>query len=186
MEEVMKTLLSAKLLVVLLSFSVVFGRGTSFLNAEEATVRDSESSEADSTEAVLSNKSKSTPHAVDALGDSLPKGALMRLGTVRFRPPSSPPELALSPDNKVIVSSGKWIIAWDTQTGKELWRHNASDVGLDYRGPRYGSREIAFSADSSHFYTPGGQKRVAVWNVATGAHDILKVKRDCLVSRLVM
>ena len=44
--------------------------------------------------------------AVDSLGDPLPEGARLRLGTLRFRPPSSVAELALSPDEKTIVTAG--------------------------------------------------------------------------------
>ena len=172
----MKSFQSASPQVVVILFSLVIGLWTSNFNAADANFGDPEKSEAASAEEVPASKLQLTPAAVDALGDPLPKGALMRLGTVRFRPPTSTPDLVLSPDNKVIVSSGKWIIAWDTQTGKELWRRSESEVGLNYSGPRYGSRDIAFTANSSHFYTPGGQKRVAVWDVATGTHKILNVK----------
>ena len=62
------------------------------------------------------------PAANDSLGDPLPAGARLRLGTLRFRPPSSVVELALSPDEKTIVTAGRELIAWDATTGKELWR----------------------------------------------------------------
>ncbi len=64
----------------------------------------------------------------DSLGDVLPKGALMRFGTVRFRPASGVADLALAPDQKVLITFGKELIAWDTADGKELWRKNVPDV----------------------------------------------------------
>src|SRR5438552_3676308 len=46
------------------------------------------------------------PAATDALGDPLPAGARLRLGTLRFRAPSSVADMALSPDARVVVTVG--------------------------------------------------------------------------------
>src|SRR5262249_50000816 len=58
----------------------------------------------------------------DALGDPLPDGALLRLGSLRFKHPNSAHDLALSPDGKIVITAGnRQYIAWDAATGKQLW-----------------------------------------------------------------
>jgi WD40 repeat protein len=55
----------------------------------------------------------------DQYGDPLPRGAVMRLGTVRLR--HSSVLLRFSPDGKVLVSVGDGgMKVWDAQTGKEI------------------------------------------------------------------
>ncbi len=114
--------------------------------------------------------------AVDSLGDPLPDGARLRLGTLRFRPPSSVAELALSPDEKTIVTAGRELIAWDANTGKERWRANPREYGSDVQVAAYGVRAVAFSSDSSRFYTPGKPNEVVIWETSRGTHEVLAVK----------
>jgi RNA polymerase sigma factor (sigma-70 family) len=60
---------------------------------------------------------------VDRLGDPLPPGALLRLGTIRFRPSGGGNTLAFLPGGDTIVSPGfKGIYFWDVATGKEQRR----------------------------------------------------------------
>ena len=118
------------------------------------------------------------PAATDSLGDPLPPGARLRLGTLRFRPPSTVVDLALSPDETTIVTVGGELIAWDAATGKERWRVDGSEYRL--RNPpdaAYGQRSVAFSADGARFYTPGrtGQNEVVVWETASGRHQVLTI-----------
>jgi WD40 repeat protein len=104
----------------------------------------------------------------DALGDPLPNAARLRLGTLRFRHPSSVIDLALSPDEKTIVTVGREIIAWETDTGKERWRASATQHGLDLPSASYGVRGLAFFGDGSQFYTPGREYEAIVWETETG------------------
>ena len=113
--------------------------------------------------------------ATDALGDPLPAHARLRLGTQRFRPPSSVAELALAPDETTIVSMGDEVIAWDAATGKERWRAELRELGLDPPGAAYGVRALAFSRDGSRFYTPGRLNDVVIWETSTGRRQVLTV-----------
>ncbi len=123
------------------------------------------------------HQSPANPPATDSLGDPLPAGARLRLGTLRFRPPSSVVDLALSPDEKTLVTVGDELIVWDTANGKERWRANAPEYRL--RPPAaaaYGQRAVAFSAVGTHFYTPGRDlNEVVVWETSSGRRDVLKV-----------
>jgi RNA polymerase sigma factor (sigma-70 family) len=120
-------------------------------------------------------QSAAKPSATDSLGDLMPTGARLRLGTLRFRPPSSVDELALSPDEATIVTVGDDLIAWDAATGKELWRARGREYGFDPPGATYGLRAVAFSSDNARFYTPGRQNEVVVWETSSGRQEVLTV-----------
>ncbi len=115
---------------------------------------------------------------VDALGDPLPEGALLRLGTQRFEHPSNVSELALSPDEKTIVATGEGslLIAWDTQTGKERWRANTRELGFNPTAAAYGCRALVFAPDGREFYTPGKRNEFIVWDTLTGEHKTIAIK----------
>ncbi len=115
---------------------------------------------------------------VDALGDPLPKGALMRMGTQRFEYPSNVLELALSPDEQTVVATGQGslLIAWDAKTGKERWRANTRELGLDPPAASYGWRAIAFAPDSRNFYTPARNNRFLVWDTLAGTHETIAIQ----------
>jgi WD40 repeat protein len=117
-----------------------------------------------------------TPPATDSLGDPLPEGALLRLGTSRFHSPSGVHELALSPDEQTVVSAGNQLIVWDTATGQERWRADAREHGFTLPGASYGMRAIAFTPDGQRFYTPGRQNEVILWETSTGRHETLPMK----------
>jgi RNA polymerase sigma factor (sigma-70 family) len=115
--------------------------------------------------------------ASDSLGDPLPTGARLRLGTLRFRPPSIVVDLALSHDETTVVTVGDELIVWDAATGRERWRVHGPEYGFKPPAAAYGTRAIAFSADGSRFYTPGRpeQNEVAVWETGSGRHEVLKI-----------
>ncbi len=103
----------------------------------------------------------------NALGDPLPAGALLRLGTLRFRSPSGVTDIALSPDNKTLVTVGGQVIAWNTETGRERWRVDTSTYNIFHTAAGYGIRSVAFSSDGSHFFTPGERGRIQQWGTAS-------------------
>ena len=71
------------------------------------------------------------PVATDALGDPLPTAARLRLGTLRFRHPSSVVDLALSKDEKTVVSVG------DETFGSDSTRHSGGQrLGGEIVGQR--------------------------------------------------
>src|SRR6266511_219898 len=47
------------------------------------------------------------PVRTDALGDPLPPGALMRIGTLRMRHQDAVKAVAISPDGKIVASLGR-------------------------------------------------------------------------------
>jgi WD40 repeat protein len=113
--------------------------------------------------------------ATDSLGDPLPTGARLRLGTVRFRPPSGVAEMALAPDEKTLVTVGNEVVAWNTATGAERWRTYPRDIGLNVPGASYGLRAIAFGADSRNLYSTGGDGTIREWDTVTRlTHNVLR------------
>src|SRR5207244_8940716 len=66
--------------------------------------------------------------AVDTSGDPLPPGAIMRLGSGRWRPGGSVTHLAFSPDGQRLATyhqehySTAAVTLWDVATGRELRR----------------------------------------------------------------
>jgi RNA polymerase sigma factor (sigma-70 family) len=84
----------------------------------------------------------------DLHGDPLPEGALVRLGTVRFRHPGGCNAVALSPDGKVLATEGSGTVRlWDPTTG---------EPGSVLRVPRsnfsVAQNVLAFSADCRRLF----------------------------------
>src|SRR5262245_46799028 len=63
-----------------------------------------------------------SPAAVDAFGDALPRGAIVRLGTLRWRHGGLIAASTFAPDGNVLATGAQdgsvWL--WDCATGKKL------------------------------------------------------------------
>ncbi|MHB1559070.1 MAG: sigma-70 family RNA polymerase sigma factor [Isosphaeraceae bacterium] len=117
-----------------------------------------------------------SPTRPSAASDApLPAGALLRLGTSRFRPPSIVAEMALSPDDATIVTMGDELIAWDAATGRERWRAPARDYGYHPPGAAYGVRALAFAPDGSRFFAPGHRGEIVAWETSSGRREVLRI-----------
>ena len=82
------------------------------------------------------------PGRRDLFGDSLPEGAVARMGTVRLRQRQGAMGVAFSPDGKKLVSTG-WgdsIRLWDVRSGRMVRRFRGTE--------RNGTFAVAFSPDS--------------------------------------
>jgi WD40 repeat protein len=98
----------------------------------------------------------------DLYGDPLPKGALMRLGTLRFRHGASAIHcLAFAPDGRRLASGGDdhLIRIWDARTGSEQLR---------LVGHRDSILVVSFSPDGKTLVSAGRDYTVRLWDVASG------------------
>jgi RNA polymerase sigma factor (sigma-70 family) len=95
---------------------------------------------------------------LDRYGDLLPDGALVRLGTLRFRHELLIHSIAVAPDGKSIASggSGHAVRLWDAATGKELRRFPSGDA-----------LSVAFAPDGKSLAFPS-HLDVLMCDVATG------------------
>jgi WD40 repeat protein len=108
----------------------------------------------------------------DQYGDTLPEGAIARLGTVRLRHTELVLSLAYSPDGKLIASGGRdnVICLWDANTGREVRRLTAPDHWFD---------QIAFSPDGmllaavNHY-----DEIIQLWSISDGK-QVFKLKGIC-------
>jgi WD40 repeat protein len=100
------------------------------------------------------------PGRTDRYGDPLPKGAVARLGTLRFCQPF-PTSIAYSPDGKVLASGGSdnRIRLWDPDTGKEV---------RILEGHKGSVNCIAFSPDGKWLASGSQEHELWLWDVATG------------------
>jgi RNA polymerase sigma factor (sigma-70 family) len=65
-----------------------------------------------------------TPQTNTSLETPLPRGAVARLGTTRYRTGEPVAKLKLAPDGKKLITFGgiNGVVVWDAQTGKRIWR----------------------------------------------------------------
>jgi RNA polymerase sigma factor (sigma-70 family) len=159
-------LTKAKLAVVLLLATSLAVAGTGML-AHEGLAAKQPAVEPPVREASQGQPAGETPARTDRYGDPLPDGALVRMGTVRFRHAEGVTCFAFSPDGKTLVSGGHdyTLRLWDTATGKELRR---------FLGHRGAVRNLALSPNGSVLASSGdawrGQEpdRIFLWDVSTG------------------
>jgi Tol biopolymer transport system component len=102
-----------------------------------------------------------TKPRVDQYGDPLPAGAVLRLGTVRFRQGGPVLSVAYSPEGKTLaLGTGDYTVRlWDVGPGKEI----RSLQG--HRGPVY---SVAYSPDGKSLASGSTDKTVRLWDVVTG------------------
>jgi RNA polymerase sigma factor (sigma-70 family) len=100
---------------------------------------------------------------LDQLGDPLPPGAIMRLGSARLRQPSGVAAIAFATDGKQLVSAGNHTIrVWDSATGKQVRQLEAINIMGLAVSPL---GKVMASAQNNN---------VQVWDLATG-----KPKSSC-------
>jgi len=97
----------------------------------------------------------------DQLGYPLPKGALARLGTLRFRDGNYIRAVAVAPDGKTLALGGnEGIRILELPTGKELRvLKTTPGFGFDY---------LVYAPDGKTFGAEDQLGRIVCWNPATG------------------
>lgn len=109
---------------------------------------------------------QTTPQAqVDRLGDPLPEGALLRLGTIRYRAAAGINDAALSPDGKILATACEsGITLFDLATGapRQL-RESAVPNGFDVNGSK-----LSFSSDGKQLVSVTNSGNLRYWDVVTG------------------
>jgi RNA polymerase sigma factor (sigma-70 family) len=122
-------------LVVLLAVSMVTGRAgliaRQALAVKPVQDKHTDRSAAAAQPAAEPKVERARRTRADLYGDPLPPGALVRMGTVRFRPADWVRSLAFLQGGKIVVSTGhKGIKFWETATGEELNRMEAPGGGV--------------------------------------------------------
>jgi RNA polymerase sigma factor (sigma-70 family) len=114
----------------------------------------------------------------DRHGDTLPEGALARLGTMRLRHQDMTSSAVFIPDGKTaIVGDGRGnLVYWDVATGRELQRLTTTPSVI---------HALAISADGK-MLASGSWGQVCFWDVASGQRlSTMKVNNDSVMQMLL-
>jgi RNA polymerase sigma factor (sigma-70 family) len=105
----------------------------------------------------------------DAQGDALPPGALVRLGTVRYRHGGS--RTAFLPDGRTVVSvePGHAIRLWDARTGRLLREIDPGNLSPGEQAAVSGDgKRLAVSGSVPEDGQPGWRAAARVFDIASG------------------
>src|SRR5262249_30682680 len=123
------------------------------------------------TEAPRETTAKAAEPRTDRFGDSLPAGALHRLGTERFRRAEFY-SAALSPDGKTLAASSEsGLSLFDVETGRTLSHRRDLPMAPGHGGDRCG---LDFSPDGKCLAGVGLDRMIHIWDVKT-SKEVLQV-----------
>src|SRR5205823_2413244 len=102
-----------------------------------------------------------------------PKGAVLRLGTVRLRHHSRLMRVAISPDGQRAVSTGHGESShWSRGNPIRVWNLNTGNEMSRLVGHTANTLEIVLSPDGKTLASAGGEPRsdnsVRLWDIALG------------------
>ena len=103
------------------------------------------------------------PTDASAMPDEVPRGALRRLGSLRFRSAQPQFRVAFAPDGKVLATAGQNpgdILFWDAATGRVLRRVAFGPSGVT---------QLVYSPDGKLLLVGGQNGQFGVIDAATGA-----------------
>jgi WD40 repeat protein len=114
---------------------------------------------------------------LDRLGDPLPQDALLRLGTKRFiHLGGGPSMITLSNDEKILFSMDEnWLIAWETETGKQRWKSRQSFGGnIRIGAAGYGVRPMTIVPSSGKLVSSSARGELVFFDPETGKSEFIK------------
>ena len=154
---------------------VCLGIGGSYWAWSSLAAAVDEKTQADPAQAIVRTRAVTPTPKTDRYGDPLPAGAVMRLGTVRFRQAQSIRNIVYSPDGRLVVTgSGQHVLLLcDAQDGKMLRQ-------LDL--PSEDVRAFAFSPDGTTIAAVGFRLD-PMRNVVVNELTIIEVATGRIVRR---
>ncbi len=119
-----------------------------------------------------------SPPRLDRFGETLPTGAVNRIGSTLFRSGGYASRLMFTPDGKGLISrDGSSVIHWDAATGKIRWRFALDKSIRDITMSSDGRMLAVLSfAEFAVVETSTGKALIRhAWPVEKGANEIIRV-----------